>query len=84
MGCNWDDPVRVAGRGMVTHMAQTSVFAELIVGSLVGFAPDWRGKRVLTEPCLPPGFEGKLTGLPFRGKHYDLTAEAHGVRSMEN
>ncbi len=82
MGRNWDDPVRVAGReGMVTNMAQTSVFAELIVGSFFGFQPDWQGKRMLVDACLPPRFAGKLTGLPYRGKHYDLTAGVNGVTS---
>jgi hypothetical protein len=34
---------------------------------------------MLVDPSLPPGFAGKLTGLPYRGKHYDLTAGANGV-----
>jgi len=85
MGRKWDDPVRVAGREtMVTHMAQDSVFAELILGSFFGFQPDWTGKRVLAEPCLPSGFEGRLTGLLYRDKQYDLTAGAKGVTIKES
>jgi hypothetical protein len=80
LGRNWDDPVRIAGRAaMTTQTMIGTVFSELIVGSFFGFQPDWQGKRELVEPCLPRGFEGKLTGLPCRGKHYDLTAGAKGV-----
>ena len=77
LGRNWDDPVRVALRGYeATHTMIGSTFTELIVGSFLGFQPDWRGERILTEPCLPPGFEGGLSGILFRGKQYELTAGA--------
>jgi hypothetical protein len=92
LGRNWDDPVRIAGRGqgltnagsMTTHNMIGTMFSELIVGSFFGFQPDWQGKRMLVEPCLPPGFEGQLTGLPYRGRHYDLTAGANGVTAKES
>jgi hypothetical protein len=80
LGRNWDDPVRVAERGwQTTHGMMGTTFSELIIGSFFGFQPDWQGKQMLTEPCLPPGFKGKLTALPYRGKHYDLTAGPKGV-----
>ena len=80
VGTHYSDPVRIAGRGaMTTHTMIGTVFSELIVSSFFGFQPDWQGKQMLAEPCLPPGFEGKLTGLPYRGKHYDLVAGPTGV-----
>lgn len=80
LGADWDDPVRVASRGaMTTHTMIGSVFAELIISSFFGFQPDWRGNRVLAEPALPPGFQGRLSGLPYRGKLYDLSASPKGV-----
>jgi hypothetical protein len=83
LGTHYGDPVRIAGRGaMTTHTMIGTVFSELIVSSFFGFQPDWQGKRLLVEPCLPPGFTGKLTGLPFRGKHYDLAAGPGGVTAQ--
>ncbi|MGD1103960.1 MAG: hypothetical protein ABSA59_18070, partial [Terriglobia bacterium] len=80
LGTHYSDLVRIAGRGaMTTHTMIGTVFSELIVSSFFGFQPDWQGKQMLAESSLPPGFEGKLTGLPYRGKHYDLTAGAKGV-----
>jgi len=80
LGTHYSDLVRIAGRGaMTTHTMIGTVFSELIVGSFFGFQPDWQGKQMLVEPCLPPTFEGKLIGLPYRGKLYDLTAGAGGV-----
>ena len=84
LGTHYCDPVRIAGRGaMTTHTMIGTVFSELIVSSFFGFQPDWQGNRMLVKPCLPPGFEGKLTGLPYRGKHYDLIAGANGVTVKE-
>ena len=84
LGTHYSDPVRIAGRGaMTTHTMIGTVYSELIVSSFFGFQPDWQGNRMLVKPCLPPGFEGKLTGLPYRGKHYDLIAGASGVTSKE-
>ena len=72
--------VRVATKGaMTTHTMIGTVFSELIVDSFFGFQPDWQGKQVLVEPTLPPGFEGKLIGLPYRGKRHNLVAGAAGV-----
>jgi hypothetical protein len=80
LGTHYSDPVRIAGRGaMTTHTMIGTVFSELIVSSFFGFQPDWQGKQMLVESSLPPGFEGKLTGLPYRGKRYDLIAGAKGV-----
>ena len=69
---------------MTTHTMIGTVFSELMVNSFFGFQPDWQGKRMLVEPSLPPGSDGKLTGLPYRGKHYDLTVEAKGVTVKES
>jgi hypothetical protein len=79
LGRNYDAPVRVAGYGMTTHNMIGTVFNELIIGSFFGFQPDWQGKRVLGEACLPAGFEGQLTSLPYRNKYYNLIAGAKGV-----
>ncbi|MGA3324811.1 MAG: hypothetical protein ABSF45_10080 [Terriglobia bacterium] len=80
LGTHYSDLVRIAGRGaMTTHTMIGTVFSELIVSSFFGFQPDWQGKQMLIESSLPPGFEGKLSGLPYRGKRYDLTAGANGV-----
>jgi hypothetical protein len=80
LGTQYSGLVRVAGRGaMTTDTMIGTVFSELIVSSFFGFQPDWQGQRMLVDPCLPPGFAGKLSGLPYRGKLYDLTAGAEGV-----
>jgi hypothetical protein len=80
LGTRYCDPVRIAGRGaMTTHTMIGTVFSELILTSFFGFQPDWQGQRMLVPPTLPAGFEGKLLGLPYRGKLYDLTAGASGV-----
>lgn len=80
LGTQYSDLVRIAGRGaMTTHTMIGTVFSELIVNSFFGFQPDWQGKQVLVEPSLPLGFEGKLVGLPYRGKRYELTASAGKV-----
>ena len=72
--------VRVATKGaMTTHTMIGTVFSELIVSSFFGFQPDWQGKQVLVEPTLPPGFEGRLVGLSYRGKRHNLIAGAAGV-----
>jgi hypothetical protein len=85
LGTHYCDPVRIAGRGaMTTHTMIGTVFSELIVSSFFGFQPDWQGKQMLVEPSLPPGFEGKLTDLPYRGKHYDLAAGPQGVSVKES
>jgi hypothetical protein len=72
--------VRVASKGaMTTHTMIGTVFSELIVNSFFGFQPDWQGKQVLVAPSLPAGFEGRLTGLTYRGRRYELTAAAEKV-----
>lgn len=85
LGTLYSDLVRIAGRGaMTTHTMIGTVFSELILSSFFGFQPDWQGRRVLAESSLPPGFEGKLIGLPFRGRYYDLSAAAGQVTLKEN
>lgn len=81
LGTLYSDPVRIASKGaMTTHTMIGTVFSELIVSSFFGFQPDWQGNRILVGPTLPAGFQGRLTGLPYRGRHFDLTAGADGVK----
>ena len=80
LGREYDAPVRVAeGEEMTTNELCGGAFADVIIKSFFGFQPDWEGRDGLVEPDLPRGFNGKLVGLRWRGKLYDITSDAAGV-----
>ncbi|MGI0134934.1 MAG: hypothetical protein ACREBW_08270, partial [Candidatus Micrarchaeaceae archaeon] len=80
LGRNYDAPVRVARRGgQTTNEVCGSAFADVIIGSFFGFQPDLAGRHGLVDPGLPRGFEGRLIGLRWGGKLYNIISGAHGV-----
>ena len=83
LGREYDAPVRVTERGdQTTNELCGGAFADVIISSFFGFQPDWAGKLAIVNPELPRGFEGRLSGLRWRGKLYTVASGAHGV-SME-
>jgi hypothetical protein len=80
IGREYDAPVRVAERdGQTTNELCGGAFADVIISSFFGFQPDWAGNLPIVNPEMPRGFEGRLSGLRWRGKLYTVTSGAHGV-----
>jgi hypothetical protein len=80
LGREFDAPVRVAEKGgQATNELCGGTFAEVIIRSFFGFQPDWEGRKGLVEPESSRGFSGRLVGLRWRGKLYNVTSDDHGL-----
>jgi len=53
-------------------------FADVIIGTLFGFQPDWQGNMFINSRSPRP-FVGKLRNLRFRNKLYNVSAGSRGV-----
>jgi len=76
-----DAPVRIALRGAcMRECVGGGAFAEMIVGALFGFEPEFGGELKLRSPDTNRGFEGSLTNLSYRGKLLEISSAASGVK----
>lgn len=75
-----DAPVRIALRGAcMRECVGGGAFAEMIVGTLFGFSPQYGRDLQLFEPNTDRNFEGKLVNVPFRGELLEITSGPEGV-----
>ena len=80
LGREYDARARVTERGFqTTNELCGGAFADVIISSFFGFQPDWTGKLAIVNPESPRGFEGRLSGVRWRGKLYTLASTAHGI-----
>jgi hypothetical protein len=89
-----DAPVRIALRGAcMRECVGGGAFAEMIVGALFGFDPEFgpefdpefepspRSDLQLRDSGTDRGFEGTLVNLPYRGILLDISSDNSGVRA---
>jgi len=55
-----------------------AAFADLIIGTLFGFQPNWQG-GMLTDPKRAMPWTGTLRNLRYRGRLYNVSATARGL-----
>ena len=75
-----DASVRVSeARGSMRESVGGATFAEVVLDTFFGFAPDVSGKKIIADPDVPRPFSGELNNVRFRGKELSLVANNHGV-----
>jgi hypothetical protein len=74
-------PVRIAMRqACMRESVGGGAFAEMIIGTLFGFAPGFDQELTLYEPDVDRGFQGELRGVQYQGKLWDISSNPSGVR----
>jgi autotransporter-associated beta strand protein len=59
-----------------------AAFANTIIASLFGFAPDATDTLSLTGPASPRGFSGTLSGLQYRGALCTIVSDTNGLTAI--
>jgi hypothetical protein len=77
-------PVRIALRGAcMRECVGGGAFAEMIIGALFGFDPEYGKDLQLREEDTDRGFVGKLSNVRYRGELLEITNDITGVRVVE-
>jgi hypothetical protein len=83
-GPTWDTkdaPVRISSaRGNMRECVAGGTFANVVVETFFGVAPDIAGTQILIDPMIPRPFAGELDNLRLRGRDINLKADKTGVR----
>jgi len=75
-----DAPVRIAMRqACMRESVGGGAFAEMIIGTLFGFAPGFNQDLTLYDASADRGFQGKLLNVRYRDKLLDINCDTSGV-----
>ena len=75
-----DAPVRIALRGAcMRECVGGGAFAEMIVGALFGFEPEFGRDLQLRAAETDRGLEGTIVNLRYRGEMLDISSDSSGV-----
>jgi hypothetical protein len=73
-------PVRIAMRGAcMRESVGGGAFAEMMIGTLLGFQPQANEPLKLYRADVARGFEGSLVNVRYNGRLLDITSNAEGV-----
>jgi hypothetical protein len=80
---SYDAPVRIALHGSnMKECISGAAFADVVLSTFFGFAPDPTGQQVLADAQQPRPFTGRLQGVRWHGGLVAIAADDHGCRVL--